>query len=169
MIIRVFAVVAVMCFANAAQAENAWSITAAGCTPDSATIKSDRHVAVLSAVRHATGNVDLISLHCPIPRFSSSTANWNLKLKYQDTTGSNTAAFVKATLFRIAIGVGAGQQTLATANSNTSANTTVSVVSSSVFNHTFTFETHIYWVAIELDRSTITQAVIAHQVILDGI
>ncbi len=169
MIVRVFAVVAAMCFANTAQAENPWSVIAAACTPDSATIKGDRHVSVLSGVRHATGNVDLINLHCPIPRFSSATTSWNLKLKYQDSTGTDPAAYVKATLYRVGIGVAAAQQTLATANSNSVPNTTVFVVSSPVFPHTFNFENYVYWVGIELDRNAINQAVIAHQVILDGI
>jgi hypothetical protein len=168
MIVRVFAVIAAICFASAAQAENAWSTIAAACTPDSVTIKSDRHSAILSAVRHATGNVDLISLHCPIPRFSSLKTSWKLKLKLQDTTGSDTAAFVAAKLYREGIGVAAGQQVLATANSNSFPNTTVFFGSSPTFNHTFNFDTHIYWVRIELDRSAINQTVTAYQVVLNG-
>jgi hypothetical protein len=170
MILRVFAVITAMCVASAAHAENAWSIVATGCVPDSATIKSDRYSGILTSVRHATGNIDLITLLCPIPRFNSSTTHWNLKLKYQDTTGTDPAAYVAAKLFREGIGVAAGPQTLATANSNASAITGVNVVSSPVFIHTFNFENFIYWVRIELDRTVSTgQVVTAYQVILDGI
>ena len=165
--IRSLTLLAAICFAGAAQAQNMWSMPASGCTPDSTTILANRHSVSFASVKHATGNVDSIVLHCPISRFVSSTTSWKLKLTYRDTTGTNAEAFVRAQLMGNAIGT-AGSFNLAVVNSNSSASTAVSTVSSAAFTHTFNFETNVYFVRLDLDRSLDTQNVIAYSVVLDG-
>jgi hypothetical protein len=165
--IRSLALLAAMCFAGAAQAQNMWSMPAGGCTPDSATILANRHSVSFASVKHATGNVDSIVLLCPISRFVSSTTSWKLKLTYRDTTGTDPGAFVRAQIMGNAIGT-PGSFNLAVVNSNSSASTAVSTVSSAAFTHTFNFETNVYFVRLDLDRSLDPQNVIAYSVVLDG-
>ena len=57
MMIRSLALLAAMCFAGAAQAQNMWSMPASGCTPDSTTILANRHSVSFASVKHATGNI----------------------------------------------------------------------------------------------------------------
>ena len=52
-------------------------------------------------------------------------------------------------------------------NSNTSADTTLNTLESSIFTHTFNFNTHIYWVHVELSRSATSQNVILHSIVLN--
>lgn len=167
MFIRVSALIAAMCFASAAQAQNMWSTPASACTPDATTIKFDRHAVSFASVQHAPGNVDPIILHCPIPRFSTTTTAWKLKLTYRDSTGTDSAAFVRAQLLGNAIGT-AGSFNIAVVNSNSSANTAVTSVSSTTFNRTFNFETHVFFIRLDLDRTLDTQTVTAYSVVLDG-
>ncbi len=167
MIIRVSALIAAMCFASAAQAQNMWSTPASACTPDATTIKFDRHSVSFASVQHASGNVDPIVLHCPIPRFVTTTTAWKLKLTYRDSTGTESAAFVRAQLQGNAIGT-PGSYNIAVVNSNSLANTGVTAVSSATFTRTFNFETQVYFVRLDLDRTLDTQTVIAYTVVLDG-
>lgn len=167
MMIRLLVIIAAICFAGVAEAQNNFSTPASACTPTNVTIKFDRHLVGPAWVRHATGNVDQIILMCPMARFNSGTTNWNLKLTYVDSTGGSTTAFARAYLYRMAIG-SATPVLLALASSDSSGVTGVNTVSSPTFAHTFDFEANIYWVRVDLDRSSTSENVIAHAVYLDG-
>jgi hypothetical protein len=168
MIVRLLALIAALCFASAAQAQNEWSSPASACTPSDATAKLGRYKTNVASVQHATSNVDLIVLNCPIARFNNSgTGSWNLKMVYQDSTGAGTAAFARARLY--AMGVNSATPfLLTTADSNSVASTGSTLVLSPMLAHSFNFEANIYWVRVELDRTLTSQTVIVHSVSLDG-
>lgn len=167
MIARLLAVLFALCFTSAAEAQVFWSTPGSGCVPDEAAIKFDRHKADNLSVQHTSGNVDRIILICPVLPFSSDATSWILDLTYQDSTGTGTAARVLAQLYRTEIGV-AKPVPLATANSNSSANTTFNSVNSAIFTNTFDFDTGLYWVRVELDRSATDQTVIFYYALLIG-
>jgi hypothetical protein len=167
MIIRLLTLLAVLCFAGAAQAvQISWSIPAAGCVPSDATTKFNRHLVVNGTVQHAAGNVDLIELTCPITQFTTDTTSWNLFLGYRDSTGTGASAFVRARLYSMPL-AGGPPVLLATATSNSSASTVAGYVPSLVFGHTFNFSSNSYWVRVELVRSATSQTVIFRSLLLE--
>jgi hypothetical protein len=159
---------AALCCADAAQAQPSvlYSAPASGCVPDSATVRDDRARVGNASVQHNPSNVDPIVLTCTIPPFDSPNTNWALSMTYLDSSGTGTGASVRARLYRMQRG-NASQNLLATVNSNTSADTTLNTLESSFFTHTFNFNTHIYWVHVELSRSATSQSVILHSVVLN--
>jgi hypothetical protein len=162
---RLLALFFVLCFTGAAEAQIIWSTPGSACVPDEATTRFDRHNVGNALVQHAAGNVDLIVLTCPVPRFDAGSAtDWGLGLIYQDSTGTGVSAFVLARLYRMQIGA-ASPQLLATASSNSSPAPTLNDVDT-IFSHTFNFATHTYWVRVELQRATTNQTVIFHSVAL---
>jgi hypothetical protein len=164
MITRLFIILAaVICFATSAQAHFV-NVPASACMPDSMAIRFNRYVTMNAAVRHAPGNVDKITLICPITNFFNSNTNWTLMLTYLDSTGALAAAYVRAYLFAMAFGT-ATPDIITNVNSNSSSDTTVNAVSRN-FTHTFDFDNYTYWVRIELDRTEATQVVIAYSVAL---
>jgi hypothetical protein len=167
MIIRVFALLAVLCFSGAAQAvQISWSIPGSGCVPSDATTKFNRHLVVNGTVQHAAGNVGLIELICPITQFTTDTTSWNLFLGYRDSTATGASAFVRARLYAMPI-AGGPPVPLAMANSNSSASTAAGYVASPVFPHTFNFSLNSYWVRVELARSSTSQTVIFRSLLLE--
>jgi hypothetical protein len=168
MIARRLALLFALSFTSAAEAQVVWSTPGSGCVPSDATTKFDRSRDGTASVQHAAGNVDLIVLTCPIPRHNSGSMDWTLQLTYQDSTGTGTAAFVRARFYRMAL-AGATPVPLATVISNASAITTLNTVTSPIFSHTFNFETNVYWVRVELDRAATGQIVIFHSAALTGL
>jgi hypothetical protein len=165
MIARVFVVLFAGCIATAAEAQVTWSTPGTACVPSDATIKFDRHKVGVASVQHANTNVDPIVLSCPVAPFDGGTGIWNLIITYQDSTGKNDAAFARAQLYRMQIG-SATPVLMATANSNSAPATTVNTVASPNFTHPFSFNNNIYWVRVQLHRSSTSQSVILHSVIL---
>jgi hypothetical protein len=166
---RLLALFFVLCFTGAAEAQTIWSIPGSACVPDEATTRFDRHNVGNALVRHAAGDVGLIVLICPVFRFSPGfLTEWFLRLTYQDSTGAGTSAFVQARLFRMTLET-ATPGVLATANSNSLSDPTVSTVTSPNFVHTFDFDANVYWVRVELDRATTSQTVIFHSVALTAV
>ena len=100
--------------------------------------------------------------------FSSDDPSWVVSLTYQDSTGTDAAARIRAQLYRTELGV-AKPVLLATANSDFSATTTFNSINSRTFTHTFDFNTGLYWVRVELDRSATDQIVIFYYVILAAV
>jgi hypothetical protein len=167
MIIRLFALLAALCFADTAQAVSiSWSIPGSGCVPSDATTKFNRHLVVNGTVQHAAGNVGLIELTCPITTFTTDTTTWNLFLGYRDSTGSGASAFVRARLYAMPI-AGGPPVLLTTANSNSSASTAAGYLASPVFAHTFNFSSNSYWVRVELGRAATNQTVIFRSLLLE--
>ena len=167
MTIRLLVFMAAICFASAASAQNTWSTPASACIPSDATIKADRHLLGAASVQHAANIAGGIILFCPVARFNNGTTEWNLKLTYQDSTGTSNAAYVRAYIYRMAIGTTI-PILLAVANSDASGVVGVNTVSSALLAHTFDFEANIYWVRLDLVRTLTSQTVVAHSVHLDG-
>ena len=137
MIARMLAVLAFLSLASAAQAQNVWSAPGSACVPTSSTI--GHHLTGLSYVRHAAGETGNVEFMCQIDRFNNGTTTWNLRATYRDSTGADTSAAVLVRLYRMAIGT-ATPVLISQANSNGSASTGTSVMSSPEFTHTFDFE-----------------------------
>jgi hypothetical protein len=167
MIIRLFALLAALCFSSGAQAvQISWSIPGAGCVPSDATTKFNRALVGNGTVQHATGNVGMIVLTCPITQFTTDITSWNLFLTYRDSTGAGPSAFVQAQLYRMPFHGGA-PVLMTTANSNSSASTAVGYVASPVFAHPFDFSAYSYWVRVELKRSSTSETVIFRSLMLE--
>jgi hypothetical protein len=152
-----------ICLAGAAQAQTLWSTTANSCVPDDDTIKAERYKVNLASVQHATDNVGMITVNCPVTRFSSMLSGWRIGLAYRDSTGTGAAASVRARLYRMVI----GQFTpavIAEVNSNAGAATGNTNLSSSAFTHVFEFGMANYWIRVDLDRSALSETVIFHSV-----
>lgn len=167
MIARLLALLFALCLTSAAEAQIIWSTTGSGCVPDDATAKFERYKAGNASVQHATGNVDLIVLTCPIPRFDKVSVHWGLLLTYQDSTGTAAPAFVRARLYRLPIGT-ATPILVNTVSSNSSPATALNNVDT-LFPYTFNFGTNIYWVRVELERALTNQTVIFHSVALGAV
>ena len=134
MIIRALAFTAAICL-NVAEAQTVWSTTASTCVPTDPAIKLNTDSVQVASVKHASGKVGEIDLSCPIARFSSNMTEWSLVLTYEDSTGTDTAAFVRARLYRMPLGA-ANPVAMALANSDSSATTTLgSVLSPGVHPH----------------------------------
>jgi hypothetical protein len=164
MIIRLFFLATFICFANVAQAQILLHVPASSCTPDSVTIRSNRHVTANGSVKHAAGNVDKITLICPITPFVTGHTDWVILLTYVDSTGESTAASVRAQLFQMTIGTDTANL-IATVTSNLSDETTVETELRR-FTHTFAFDGNSYWIRLELSRADASQTVIAYSVAL---
>jgi hypothetical protein len=166
-LIRSLSFLAALCLVQAAQAQPAvqFSSAASACVPDHATIRDDRAQIGNPSVRHAAGIVDPVVLTCAIPPFTSAETEWGLGITYLDSTGAGTSANVRARLYRMQLD-GAAPDLLITANSNASASTMLHTLEAH-FTHTFNFDTHLYWVRLELDRSAASQNVILYSVFLE--
>ena len=165
MIIRLLVLAAALCFGGLAQAQILLHTPASACTPDADTVKFDRDLtAANGSVRHAPSNLDRITLICPITPSDASNTNWRLLLTYRDSTGTDTAAVVRAQLFEMNTATGVAT-VLATVTSDSSSETTLNTVSRNL-NHSFDFFDNAYWVRIELDRATTNQTVMAYSVAL---
>lgn len=147
-----------------AGAEIAFNTPGSGCVPDHATIQENRALVGNANVRHAGANLQPIVLTCPIAPFASGTGDWILRMTYLDSTGMGAGAFVRARLYRMAIG-GSVPVLLETANSNSSGLTGLTTLNSG-FSHTFDFLANTYWVRVDLDRSTAAQDVILYSIMI---
>ncbi len=166
---RLLALLFALCFTSAAEAQLFWSSPGSACAPDDAAIRFDRYrVGNNASVQHVPGNVDRIVLTCPIQPFLTMQPAWVLQLTYEDSTGANTAALVRARLFQMGIGA-AKPVAVATASSNSSAVTTFNTVTSTTFTNEFDFDANLYWVQVELDRSTTDQTVIFYYATLNAV
>jgi hypothetical protein len=165
---RLLALFFALCFASAAEAQVVWSIPGSACVPDEATTRFDRHNVGNALVQHAAGNVDLIILTCPIAKFATTAGCWNLRLRYQDSSETSPTAFVRARIYKMAFQSVTPIPLAAAATSNSSAVTTPNTVGSS-FETTFDFLENVYWVRVELERTTTNQTVIFHAVRLDQV
>lgn len=166
-VLRLLAFLTVLCLASAAQAQNNFTTPGSACVPTGATTSANRHQTNVASVQHATGAVGQIILFCPMARFNSGTTSWNLKLTYQDSTGTATTASVVAQVYQMAIGT-ATPVLLKTINSNSSAITTLNTVTSTLLTHTFDFEANIYWMRVAISRAATNETVIFHAAVLDG-
>ena len=171
MIARILASLFAVCLAGAAEAQVpliVWSAPASTCVPADATIKFNRHKVGVESVQHAIDNVDLITLNCPIGLFNAgSISSWQLGATYRDSTGAATTGFVRVRLYRVAAG-GTVPTLMAEMNSNSFANTGVTTQRSPSFAHTFNFAANSYWVHVDLDRSSLSDIVILHNMQLVG-
>jgi len=165
MIIRLLAVIALLCLTSTAQAQNAWSAPGRACVPaDNAIGLYETGVAY---VKHAATETGMITFTCQMDRFNSGTSMWNLKITYRDSTGTAVAGSVVAQVYSMAIGT-ATPVLLSEVNSNSSPVKATNTLASADLNHTFDFEANTYWVRVTLRRSTTAQTVIFHSVVLDG-
>jgi hypothetical protein len=165
--IRLLGFLAAMCLATAAQAQNVWSTPGSACTPSADTVAAANYRTNVESVQHAAGDVGQIVLFCPMPRFNSGTTDWNLTMTYRDSTGTGTGAFVRARVYRAAIGTIPAFM-VGVVNSNSSASTVINSLAGPTFTHTFDFEANIYWLQVELNRSSTAQTVFFYSAVLDG-
>jgi hypothetical protein len=168
MIARLLAsLLCVMCLAGGAQAEIFWGTVGCNCVPASSTTRFDRHEFGIASVQHAPGNVDPVTVNCPVTKFETGIGNWRLSLTYRDSTGRNTSASVRARLYAmdnsLSTPVVIGQW-----NSNAFAADGTVNRASAFFPHNFDFSLNNYWVRVDLDRSSTSEIVIFHAVVLDG-
>jgi hypothetical protein len=165
--IRSMSLLAALCFVQAAQAQPAvrFSSAANACVPDDATIRDNRAQIANPSVRHAAGNVDPVVLTCAIPPFTSPETSWALRITYLDSTGAAMGANVRASLYRMQHDR-ANPVQIVTANSNSDVPTTLNTLFAP-FDHMFNFDTNLYWIRLELDRSTASQNVILYSVAIE--
>jgi hypothetical protein len=162
-----FSLLFILCLAGGAQAEVFWSTVGSNCVPDDAKTRLNRHRINSASVQHAPDNVDLITLNCPVTKFETPLSSFNIGVTYRDSTGIGTSAFIRARLFRLdnasITPVLVGQF-----NSNDFGVTGSTHRLSPEFIHPFEFSTNNYWIRVEIDRSSTSQTVIFHSVLLDG-
>jgi len=84
-------------------------------------------------------------------------------MTYRDSTGTGTSAFVRARLYRMPVGK-TNTNVLAEVHSDGFSDTSTVLHTSEEFNHSFDFGGNVYWVRVELDRSTTGEVVIIHSV-----
>jgi hypothetical protein len=168
MIARLFSsLLFTICLAGGAQAGIFWGTVGSNCVPADATIEFNRHKVNPASVEHAPDNIGLIILNCPITRFNTPLTSWRLSLSYRDSTGTGTGAFIRARLYKLENGMFT-PVVLGEFNSNDFNVTGSTTRISPPFTHTFRFSVNNYWVRVEFDRSSTSQSVIFHSVVLDG-
>ncbi len=153
--------------AGPVHAQNNWNAPGSVCVPSGDTIAVANHRTTIGSTKFATGAVGTIELNCPMQRFNSGTATYNLKLTYEDSTGTGTTASVIAQLYRMANASTSPMQ-LGLVSSNSSAVTGVNTLASSDIAHTFDFEANMYWVRVLVKRAATGEKVLFYSVILDG-
>jgi hypothetical protein len=152
---------------SAAQAQNNWNAPGSACIPSGETVNAANHSTGIQATRFATGFTGTIELICPISRFNSGTTTYNLRLTYEDSTGTGTTAGVTALLYNMANASTSAVQ-LGSVTSNSSAATGVNTLVSANIAHTFDFEANMYWVRVLIKRAATSEKVVFYSVILDG-
>ena len=159
MVTRLSAFVGSLCLAGAAFAQvSPWSTPGSTCTPSDLTVRSENYRTGAAWVRHAPSKVGSVVLSCPIARYNFSRSGWTLNITYQDSTGQGTTAFVRARLYRMSTGA-TTPALLATATSDVSTHTDPGMVASPEFSHSFNFDNNMYWVRVELYRSSTAETV----------
>ncbi len=73
-----------------AHAQNVASTPASACVPSDVAIKGGLFVTGVANLRFSDGATGQFTAFCPLARFNSGTTSWNLKLTYQDSTGTAT-------------------------------------------------------------------------------
>jgi cysteine-rich repeat protein len=144
-----------------------WSSPAAACMPEAQAIQSTGYVAsaITGAVKPSgTGTIVLI---CPVPQRSSALLPSVLGLTYRDSTGSATTAQVRAQLIRVNR-LTSVRASLATVSSDSNAATGTRLRYSPEFVHQLNFDTALYFVRIELTRSTTNADIRAFGVALES-
>ena len=148
--------------AGGAQAQVFWGTAGNNCAAVDSGIKDN-----LASVEHASDNIDLITLNCPVTRFETPISNWNLSVTYRDSTGTNPSAFIRVRLFQMEIGT-VTPVVLGQFNSNDFNPTGSTTRSSPNFLHLFDFSVNNYWVRVDMNRSATNEIVIFHSVVLAG-
>jgi len=139
---------------SAAKADVYWSSIATACTADSLSIQNDRYSAVPdSYISPNPGNVDPITLVCPVSRKAGVPLPHILSVTYLDGTGDATSAAVKAQLIRVKRTNGSARAVVAEVSSDSFASKTVGNHKSDLFTHVLDFATNYYYVRIDIDRS----------------
>jgi len=87
-------------------------------------------------------------------------------MTYRDSTGTGTSARVRARLFRMAVGK-TNTNVLAEVDSDGFGDTGTVLHFSAQFSHSFDFGGGVYWVRVELDRSSTSEVAIIHSVALN--
>jgi hypothetical protein len=101
-IVGVFTLLAALLAAPSAEAQVYWSTPAAGCVPDSTTIANNRYaVGPDATVSHNSGNIDLITLNCPVMVDRSGLKPNSLRMTFRVSAGSPEQTFVHATFIRV--------------------------------------------------------------------
>jgi hypothetical protein len=167
MITRLFAVLVFLFAVTGAQAQVGWSAAGTACVPTGATV--GKYASVNGAgVKHDGTEVGSLIFTCSMDRFNSGTTFWTLRLAYRDSTGSAGTASVIARLYRMDKNDFTPVQ-LGVANSNASTETGNNIVFSPDINHTFDFETNVYFVQVTLTRSASNQVVRFYSVVIEAV
>jgi hypothetical protein len=87
-------------------------------------------------------------------------------MTYRGSRETGTGAFVRARVYRAAIGT--TPAFIGFVNSNCSASTVINSLAGPTFTHTFDFEANIYWLRVELRRTSTAQTVFFYSAVLDG-
>lgn len=144
--------------AQPAAADPYWSSIATACTPDSLSIQNDRYQSPTdSYVTPQAGKTDPIVLICGVQRNPGAALPNVVSMTYLDAT-PGAATKVQAQLVRVHRTTGF-RATIATVSSNSFTNTVVTKNNSIAFGHVLNFETHYYYVRIDIDRTTAAQNV----------
>jgi hypothetical protein len=170
MLSRVLAAIAILCLGGAANAANVavWSAPGTSCVPADAAINAKRYRTGVASVQHATTNVDPIVLVCDMQPFGGA-GSYNLKLTYQDSTGTGASGSVIARLYRLPIGSATPVQ-ISAVNSNASAITGVNAIQA-IFNQNFAseFNANVFFVRVELRRTSTAATVVFHSIVIEQI
>ena len=158
MITRVLALVVFFSLTSAAHAFTtvAWGAAGTTCVPDRATVSKFEAVNP-ATLRHVGAQVGALVFTCNVERFDTPNQSWSLRISYRDSTGMGTTASVVARLYRVSL-TGAAPSLIGTASSDTFG-ATGNTTQFEAFNHTFTFETHAYFVQLTLTRAVSTEIV----------
>src|SRR5215510_14632921 len=112
----------------------------AGCLPGDPAVNSGRYAIASAAITHTFGNIDLITMYCPIltPIASPGT----LELTYTSTE-NNASTYVKAQYIKMSLSTGAITTIAAVSSTSGTNNGTIQTVSTT-FTDTFNFSSYAY-------------------------
>jgi hypothetical protein len=163
---RLLAFLTVLCFAGAAQAQFDWIMTPNVCVPTAATVATGNLQTNADSVQFAAGKTGQIILNCRIEPFDTGgNTQWSFQMTYQDSTGANTAASVRAIIYSVF--VGGSPAVVMGINSNSTGATSGGFTTSGLpFTHTFDFNGSAYWVRVILRRAATNQVVVLQNMAL---
>jgi hypothetical protein len=170
MMVGAFVTIAALSGSASAGYQNLWSTAGAGCVPVGQT--SSAHLVFNSAgdAGFVAGTVGEIILTCPVvPTVDSANA---LGITYRDTDGNGTGATIIAALRRKSIAT-ASVMTLASINTDSQSVVTGyarlgTLLGSGCTPITFDFKNYVYYVQINIRRSSTVQQPLFASAILEN-
>lgn len=154
----------VMCalLATSVAGASEFDMPAAACTPDAPAIQNNRYTITGSgAVTHAGAQTGLITLYCPLS--ATISAPGNMEITWKSDLADVLNNYVNVSYIKMAKSTGAISQVKFESSTSGTNNNTVQVTSGT-FTDTYNQSAYVYYVRVDLMRSSTAHSVTFYKV-----